>query len=188
MSMDYRRMMQEKLDGELDSQAEQLLHEHLQKDERAAEEQAKLETLHHQLATAPAMRAPSRLAATIMARLAKHLEAQAQLEPMPEEVRLALMLTVSVVQMAMMPIMLAASYMVLNTQYSPELLTRVMQRTIALLIMMIDGLVLLLEEIEDMIKKDPDMAPVAMSLVPVALMGMIDYIQDENDAMNNGAA
>jgi len=186
--MDYRRIMQEKLDGALDEQTEQLLHEHLQEDMQAAEEHAKLEDLHSALATAPAMRAPGRLAATIMARLAKQIEAQAELDPLPEEVKLALMLSMSVVQMAMMPMMLAASYMVLNAQYSPELLTRVMQRTVALLIMMIDGLVLLLEEVEVMIQRDPDMAPVAMSLVPVALMGMIEFIQEESDALENGAA
>lgn len=74
MSMDYRRMMQEQLDGQLDPQTEEVLHEHLQQDEEAAEEKAKLENLHQTLTTAPAMRAPSRLAATIMAKLAKTIE------------------------------------------------------------------------------------------------------------------
>ncbi|GAB5493487.1 MAG: hypothetical protein Phog2KO_37020 [Phototrophicaceae bacterium] len=188
MAMDYRRMMQEKLDGELDAQTQEALHEHLQKDEQAAEEHAKLESLHDKLATAPAMRAPSRLAATIMARLAKTVEAQAELEPMPQEVQMALMLTVSIVQMMMMPVMLAASYMVLNVQYSPQLLTRVMERSVALIVMMIDALVILLEEVERMIEKDPEMARVAMSLIPVALMGMIDYIQEENSDIDNGVA
>lgn len=188
MSMDYRRMMQEKLDGQLDAQTQEALQEHLQLDEQAAEEHAKLETLHYKLATAPAMRAPSRLAATIMARLAKTVEAQAELEPMPQEVQMALMLTVSIVQMMMMPVMLAASYMVLNAQYSPQLLTRVMERSVALIVMMIDGLVILLEEVERMIDEDPDTARVAMSLIPVALIGMIDYIQSENSDIGDGAA
>lgn len=188
MSMDYRRMMQEKLDGQLDAQTQEALHEHLKQDEQAAEEHAKLETLHEKLATAPAMRAPSRLAATIMARLAKTVEEQAELEPLPQEVQMALMLTVSIVQMMMMPVMLAASYMVLNAQYSPQLLTRVMERSVALIVMMIEGLVILLEEVERMIEKDPDMAPVAMSLIPVALMGMIDYIQDENRDIEDDVA
>ncbi|MGJ3240073.1 MAG: anti-sigma factor family protein, partial [Anaerolineae bacterium] len=142
MSMDYQRLMQEQLDGQLDPQTEQALLEHLQKDNEAAEEQAKLESLHMTLATAPSMRAPSRLAATIMARLAKTVEAQAKLQPLPQEVEMALMLTVSLVQMIMMPLMLAASYMVLNTQYSPKLLTHLMERAIALIVMMIEGLVI----------------------------------------------
>ncbi|MGJ3239617.1 MAG: hypothetical protein ACFE0Q_12985, partial [Anaerolineae bacterium] len=96
---------------------------------------------------------------------------------------MALMLTVSLVQMILMPLMLAASYMVLNTQYSPKLLTHLMERAIALIVMMIEGLVILLEEVEEMIKKDPEMAPIAISLIPTALMGMIDYIQAEQNAI-----
>ncbi len=188
MSMNYRRMMQEQVDGELDPQTEHALHEHLQKDEQAAEEHAKLETLHQKLATAPAMRAPNRLAATIMARLAKTIEVQAKQEPLPQEVELALMLTVSMVQMMMMPMMMAASYMVLNAQYSPKLLTRIMEHSVALIVMVIEGLVVLLEEVEEMIKRDPQMVPIAMSLIPTALMGMLDYIQAEQDAMDDGAA
>lgn len=188
MSQDYRQLMQQRLDGELDPQREEELLHHLQRDVQAAEEQAQLEQIHDVLSTAPSMRAPSRLAATIMAKLAKNIEAQAQLEPMPEEIKLALMLTISVVQMAMMPMMIAASYLVMNAAYNPEILTRVMERTIALLVMMIKGLVVMLEEMERMIKKDPEMAPVAMSLIPVALLGMIEYIQEETENMKNGAA
>lgn len=188
MSMDYRRMMQEQVDGQLDPRTEEVLHEHLQTDEEAAEEHSKLENLHQTLATAPSMRAPTRLAATIMAKLAKTIELQAKMEPLPKEVKMALMLTTSMVQMMMMPTMLAASYMVLNAQSSPELLTRIMERSIALIVMMIESLVVLLEEVERMIEKDPEMAPVAMSLIPTALMGMIDYIQEEQDSMSDGAA
>jgi negative regulator of sigma E activity len=188
MSHDYRQLMQEKLDGELDPQREEELLYRLQHDTQAAEEQAQLEQVHEVLRTAPSMRAPSRLAATIMAKLAKSIEAQAQLEPMPEEVKLALMLTTSIVQMAMMPMMIAASYLVMNAAYNPAILSRVMERTIALLVMMIKGLVIMLEEIERMIEKDPEMAPVAMSLIPVALMGMIEYIQEETENIANGAA
>lgn len=188
MSLDYRQLMQEQLDGELDPQHEAQLHHYLERDSQAAEEKAKLEQVHQVLRTAPSMRAPSRLAATIMAKLAKSIEAQAQLEPMREEIKLALMLSTTIVQMAMMPMMIAASYLVMNAAYNPAILSRVMERTIALLVMMIKGLVIMLEEIEEMIEKDPEMAPVAMSLIPVALMGMIEYIQDETDHINNGAA
>jgi len=57
-----------------------------------------------------------------------------------------------------------------------------------LIVMVIEGLVVLLEEVEEMIKRDPQMVPVAMSLIPTALMGMLDYIQAEQDAMDDGAA
>jgi hypothetical protein len=64
-------------------------------------------------------------------------------------------------------------------------LGRVMQRVIALQVMMIDALVALLEEVERMIDKDPESAPVAMSLIPVALMGILDYLQDESHDIGN---
>jgi hypothetical protein len=188
MSQDYHQLMQQKLDGELDPKHEEQLLHYLQVDAQAAEEQAQLEQIHQVLRSAPAMRAPSRLAATIMAKLAKSVEAQTRMEPLTEEIKLALQLTLSIVQMVMMPMMIAASYLVMNAAYDPAILSRVMERTIALMVMMIKGLIVMLEEIERMIQKDPKMAPVAMSLIPVALMGMIEYIQNETENINNGAA
>jgi hypothetical protein len=32
-----------------------------------------------------------------------------------------------------------------------------------------------------MLKKDPDSARVAMALIPVALLGMLDYLQEESE-------
>ena len=180
---DYRQLIQQKLDGELAGEREEELQDVLQRDQEAAEESAKLEQVHDKLRHAPHMRAPSHLAATIMARLAQTIEAQAQLKPLPLEVRSALMMSLSMVQFVMMPMMLAASYMVVNAMASPQILIRVMQRTIALQLMMIRSLIVLLEEIEVMIKKDPDMAPVAMSLVPVALKGMLGYLELETSHM-----
>jgi hypothetical protein len=55
----------------------------------------------------------------------------------------------------------------------------VLERSIALMVMMIDALILLLEEIERMIEKDPEHAPLAMSLIPIALMGMLEYLQGD---------
>jgi hypothetical protein len=179
--MDYRQLMQAKLDGQLEPEAELELRKLLKEKPEALEEQAKLEAVHQALATAPHMRAPKRLAATIMAKLAMQLEAQTKMQPMSEEVRMALLLSMSIVEMAMMPVMLAASYMVLKAAYDPAILSRVMDRTIALMLMMIDGLLVLLDEIEEMLKKDPDSARVAMALIPVALLGMLDYLQEESE-------
>ena len=183
--MNYRRMMQENLDGSLDAQRAEELWQFLAQDEQAAEEHAQLEQVHHTLSRAPHVRAPQRLAATIMARLAKTIEAQAEMQPLPAEVKLALMMSMSIVQVAMMPVMLAATYMVVRYQRNPMILGRVMQRVIALQVMMIDALVVLLEEVERMIAKDPGSAPIAMSLIPVALMGMLDYVQDESGAIED---
>lgn len=179
MSLDYRQLMQENIDGELQPEHTRELLHYLEKDAEAAQENAQLQQLHDRLSSAPHLRAPNRLAATIMARLAKSIEAQAQLQQLPDEIKLALIMSISIVQMAMMPVMIAASQLVLMGVRSPDLISRVLERTISLMVIMIDSLVLLLEEIERMIEKDPENAPVAMSLIPVALMGMLEYLQGD---------
>jgi hypothetical protein len=182
--MDYRRMIQESLDGALDAETAEELWELLSRDEKLAEEHSQLARVHQALSNPSHVRAPQRLAATIMARLAQTIEAQADMEELAAETKLALMMSISVVQMAMMPVMVAATYLVVNYTRNPAILSRVIQRVIALQIMMIDALVILLDEIERMIEKDPESAPVAMSLIPIALMGIIDYIRDETRDMN----
>ena len=182
--MNYRRMMQENLDGSLDANDAEELWQKLAQDEEAAGENARLEQVHQTLATAPHVRAPRRLAATIMARLAQTIEAQAKMQALPAETKLALLMSMSIVQVSMMPVMLAATYMVVRYNRNPAIIGRVTQRVIALQVMMIDALVVLLDEVERMIEKDPDSAPVAMSLIPVALMGMVDYIKEESDDMD----
>ena len=177
--MDYRNLMQQRLDGEIDRDGQEELRQHLAKDQDAAEENAKLESVHDVLKKAPHVRAPQRLAATIMARLAQTIEAQAQIKPLPLEIRMALMASTSLITLNMMPTMLAASYMVVNLGYNPKVLSKVIYRTIFLQTMMIKSLVIMLEEIERMIEKDPKAAPVAMRLLPVALIGMLDYVRDD---------
>lgn len=183
MSLDYRQLMQENLDRDLERDETEALLQHLAEDETAAEENAKLETLHRSLERAPHMRAPNRLAATIMARLAETVEAQANMQGLPAEMRLALMLSTSMITMMMMPAMLMASYMVVNLAHDPKLLQRAMMRVIALQVMMIDGLVVMLEEVEQHIRKDPDAARIAMALIPIALKGMIEYMQANVEAI-----
>jgi len=181
MSIDYQRMMQEQLDGQLDAKQADQLWKHLQHDQQAAEEHAKLEAAHDFLMKIPPVRAPQRLAATIMARLAQSLQEEAAMQDLPEAIQQALMLGWSVVTVAMMPIVLAASYMVLNAMHSPKVLNRALERVIALMLMMIDALVIMLEEIEYLLKKDPAMVPVALSLIPVALLGMLEFVQGETE-------
>lgn len=184
MALDYRHLMQENIDGALDTDRAEELLKFLAKDEEAAEENARLEQVHRTLQKTQSVRAPERLAATIMARLAKTIEAQANLEPMPDEIKLALLMSLSIVQLSMMPTMLAASSLVLSGARSPEVLSRVMQNTIALMVMMIRALIVLMDEIDEMIEKDPDLAPVAMAMIPIALIGMLEYIQEDMNEQN----
>lgn len=186
MPLDYRRMMQEHLDGVLDEQHEEELWKHLQEDEEAAAENAQLNQVHQLFADAPLLRAPERLAVTIMARLSQELEAQASLKPLPNEIKMALMTSASLVTLSMMPAMLAASYMVMNRMRQPDLLQDVAGRVILLQLMMVRSLAVLLEEIERTVERDPEKAQMAMALIPIALQAMLEYIEDsvDDDAEN----
>lgn len=181
MSADYRRMMQEQLDGELKPEEAALLEDHLAAEPEAAKQQEQLTELHVLLTKPPHEPVPQRLAATIMARLAQQLQQQAELQPMTQEMRLALMASLSVVTMAMMPLMISASYMVLMAQRSPALLGQVSLQVVALMVVMIDAMTLLLDEIEEIIEKDPKMAPVAFYMIPIALNAMLEYLEGNKE-------
>jgi hypothetical protein len=179
MSDPLRRMMQENLDGELSEDLIDELYDMLDEDTDAAREYARLESVDRLLGTAPHARAPQRLAVTIMARLAESIEAEAELHAMPEEIRQALMLSVSLVIVSTMPMMLAASYMVMTGMRQPEYLNRVIAHILSLMVMLIDALKILLEEMETIVRENPEMAPMAMALIPITLMSMLDYIEQE---------
>lgn len=179
MSADYRRMIQEQLDGALDAEQAARLAQHLAAQPEAVQEQAQLQQVHTLLTKPPHVRVPQRLAATIMARLAQHLQEEAQMQPLSQETRLALMASLSVVTMAMMPMMVSASYMVLVAQRSPALLSQVSLRVVALMVIMVDAITILLEEIEAAVHKNPRTAPVAFYLIPIALRAMLDYLEGD---------
>lgn len=181
MSDALRRLMQAKLDGELSEEMIEELYDILEENADAAREYARLESIDHMLNTTPHIRAPQRLAVTIMARLAQSIEAEAEQYNMPEEIRQALMLSVSVVVITMMPTMVAASYLVVNGLRDPQLLHRATAQVIAMLVLLIDALKILLEEIEAIVHQDPQKATMAMALIPIVLMGMLEAIQRETD-------
>lgn len=188
MSPRYQQLMQEKLDGQLDEAKAAELWEYLQDDHDAAAAHAQLEALHQLLEHTPAMRAPKRLAVTIMARLSQYVEAEAQAQKLPEELRLGVMLSTAIVSIAMMPTMLAASQMVLVAQRDPRVLLNATYQSIALVKVMIDGLLVLMDEIEQEIRHDPEKAPMMMRLIPVALLSILDYVEEETSELREKMA
>jgi hypothetical protein len=188
MQENLRRMMQEQLDGLLEEDKVSELFAHLDRDEDAAEEYARLQQVDTLLARAPHARAPHRLAATIMARLANSVQHEAELQALPLEVQQAFQLSLSLVMLSMMPMMVAASWLVLNARANPLLLTRVVERVVALQVMMLDALVFLLKEVEELVERNPEKASIAFSLIPIILMGILDSIQgaDSDDHNGNG--
>lgn len=172
--------MQEALDGMLSPELSEELWEHLDHDEEAADQWQRLQNVDSMLAAMPIERAPDRLAVTIMARLAESVQAQAELEDMPEATRHALMLALAVVVLVMLPTMIAASWLVMQGIASPELLNQVLYEAIALLQMMIEALIILLETVEYLIQQNPEMAAIATALIPVVLLGIVNYLRGDD--------
>lgn len=179
------RLMQESLDGELSPKETQEMFTLLDEDEEEAANYDRLKAVDEMLASVPMERAPERLAVTIMARLAQSLETQALARQIPEPTQQALMLSLSLVSMVMMPMMVAASWQVVYGLRSPQVLNEVVYQMIALLTMVLDSLEMLMEEAQSLVHDDPEAAALAMALVPVVLMGILDYIEENEQFPNN---
>jgi hypothetical protein len=176
-----RRQMQEALDNALSSDEADALMAKLLDDDHAAREFNQLQALDDLLGRAPFERAPSHLAATIMARLAEQVEQELETVALPEELHEALLLSMSVVVVALTPTMVAAAWLVMSGLRKPELIGRVAFQAVALMRIMVDALDVLLDEVEAFVREHPEMAPVAMSLIPLTVLGLLEYLQGEAD-------
>lgn len=179
-----RRLMQEALDDVLSEEARQELFSILDEDEASFTEYNQLNRVHQLLKTAPHERAPRRLASTIMARLAESLEAQqqtqgqssAQLEISREIIGVALTL----VTVSTMPLLIAASWMVVHSLADPSLLTAVLQQIIGLLLLVLEILEVFMEKAQELAHTDQNAAMALLALIPVTLLAMVRYILSDD--------
>lgn len=171
-------MMQDAIDGQLSDDMAQELLDMLGRDASAAREYDRLQRVDALLKRAPHRRAPARLAATIMARLAQRVQAETELSDLPAEAQKILMLSLSTSMMAMMPIMEAASWLVLNAQRDPELLSDVMIQTIGWMSFVTEALILLLQDAEDLARTQPELAAATLALTPYMLSTILDHLDD----------
>lgn len=178
----FQRLMQESLDEALSSEHVTELRRELSRDARQAKEYEKLKRVHQLLSNAPHERAPERLALSIMARIAQSVseEAKAQEELSPETEQ-ALMLSLTLVFLIAMPALLAASWLVVNAISSPDVLTNVIHQILALLAAILEALQTLLDACETLIHDNPEAVGAALALIPVVLLGLLDYLQGESD-------
>lgn len=174
-------MMQEALDGQLSEDLTDQLHDILNRDTQAAKEFDRLQKVDNLLKRAPHRRAPARLAATIMARLADKVEKETQMENLPDGAQQVMMMSMTVAMMSMMPMMEAASWLVLNAQRDPDLLGDVMVQTIGLMSIMTDAMIILLEDAESLARTDPQVATATLALTPYMMHSILDYIEDMMD-------
>ena len=173
-----QRLMQEAIDGQLSEDTARKLVEILGRDQSAAREYDRLQRVDSLLKRAPQQRAPARLAATIMARLARQVQAQTELADLPPETQQVMMLCLSASMMAMMPMMEAASWLVLHARRDPEVLSNVMIETIGWMTLVTDALIQLLEDAENRARSEPEIATATLALTPYLLLSMLDYLDE----------
>ncbi|MCY3574707.1 MAG: hypothetical protein OXG92_09545 [Chloroflexi bacterium] len=171
-------MMQAAIDGQLSEEMARRLREALARDNGAAREYSRLQRVESMLQRAPHERAPARLAATIMARVAERVQAQARLADLPIETQRIMMLSLSAAMMATMPMLEAASWLVLNAQRDPEVLSDVMLETISWMSLITDALIQLLEDAESRARSEPIVATATLALTPYLLGSLLDYLDE----------
>ncbi len=173
-----QQLMQEAIDGQLSEAMARKLVGILGGDKAAAREYDSLQRVDALLKRAPQQRAPARLAATIMARVAQQLQAETALSDLPPETQRVMMLCLSATMMAMMPIMEAASWLVLNAQRDPELLSNVVIETIGWMSLVTDALIQLLEDAENLARTEPEVATATLALTPYLLLTILDVLDE----------
>jgi len=171
-----RQRMQEKLDGVLSEELTRDLLRRLAEDAEAAREYARLEIVDGLLSSAPQMRAPQRLAVTIMARLAQTIELQARLQALPPALRSQVMQSLSLSMVAAMPTMVGAAWMTLNRQADPQLLQATLERVVMLMLLQIEAQLMLLDAVEPFLRDDPQLAAICLRLMPSMLEEMLNTL------------
>jgi len=179
-SQDLQRqeLMQSELDGNLpEEMARDLLHM-LRRDQDASHEYERLRRMDSLLKQAPQQRAPARLAAAIMARVAQQVQAQSAASELSPEMQRVLMLSLSAAMMTMMPMMEAASWLVLHARRKPELISDLMVETLAWLPLLTRALIQLLDDAEALARSQPAVAAATLALTPYMLQSILDYLSE----------
>ena len=179
--------MQESLDGDLSPEQEEELASILDSDRERAEYD-KLQVLDDMLQAAPQERAPQRLALKIMARIAETVKAQQPLDMEAELNEMAdavLNVALTTVTVATLPLLVSASWMLLNARSKPEVAEEALARVAALLILTMDVIQVMLEEAESAYDpENPEVSMAILSMIPSTLLLLVKQvlgIEDEED-------
>lgn len=168
------RMMEEALSGDLSQEEQNELQEILAQNPEEAQtfdSQLQVDAI---LMRPPHERAPQRLALTILARIA---ETARQRETDLSELDEAMLnLAVQLVAVATMPMLIGASYLILNASANPELMDAVLQQIAALLMLVIDTMQVLLEEAQALYEDDPETAMTLLAFIPITLLQLVGQV------------
>jgi len=178
-------MMEDALNGELSEHEQLELQQRLETNPEEAKTFDKQLRVDSILSRPPHERAPTRLALTIMARIAETAKAEQRAhKPMTELDEAMLNVAIQMVTVATMPLLIGASYLILNSASDPELMDAVLEQVALLLILVIDVMKVLLEEAQMLFEEDPQSAMALLTLIPITLLELVKQVlgyDDDND-------
>lgn len=184
-----RQMMQESLDEVLSAEERAELFSLLESDEDTSHEYNQLQRVDALLRSAPFERAPRRLAAAIMARVAESVQVQARLHVSParsaETQRVhdeLINLTVQLTSLVTTPLMVASTYAIMNRAASPLLFGKVLSQVVASMMVIMHILDVLVARAEALAEDDPEAALAVLSLIPVLVLAIVRYVLSEEHA------
>ncbi len=169
-----KRLMQQALDAELAPEEEAELRRHLASSARDAQAYQRLQTVDTMLRSAPHERAPKRLAATIMARLAEMAE---QMDPrqLSRISGLALAVALGLVGAVMMPLLALTGWLLLTVIGSGAGLVAAIERVVALLAVILNMAETLLQQLHSFLAANPELLVLMIGLIPVSLLWLIRF-------------
>jgi hypothetical protein len=171
-----RQLMQEALDDMLSSEEEQELTRLLQSDPDEADHFSRLRRVDDLLSMAPHERAPRRLAISIMARLAETVQEQQALKEETQINEATMQVAMALVTVAALPLLVGASWLLLNALSSPETLQVVLQQVTALFILIIEVMKVMIDEARTLFTTNPEAAMALLALIPVTLLTIVNQV------------
>ena len=167
-----RRLMQKALDNELAPEEQSELRQHLDMNSNDASMFQRLKQVDEALHNPPHERAPRRLAATIMARLAEMAESMDPRQ-LSRISGLALALALGLVTVVLMPVLIALGYLILSVVGSAAGLSTLVQGIVSALVLVLDVFDSLIKGLQAFFSANPGLLLLMLGLIPVSLVGLL---------------
>ena len=167
-----RRLMQKALDDQLAPEEQAELHQHLDAHTEDADLFRRMKQVDTMLHDPPHERAPQRLAATIMARLAEMAE---HMDPrqLSRISGLALALGLGLIAAVLLPLLLGVGWLILSVVGSAGGLTGLIQGVVGLLALIFGLFESLVQGIQTFLSANPELLLVMLGLIPVSLFWLL---------------
>lgn len=167
--------MQQALDNDLAPDEQTELRQHLDDNDGDARLFQEMQQVDGVLQNPPHERAPQRLAATIMARLAEMAE---HMDPrqLSRISGLALALALGLVAAVLMPILLLAGWAILTAIGSAAGLTTLVQGIVGLLALIMSLFESLVQGVQTFLAANPELLLLMLGLIPVSLFGLLRLV------------